>query len=91
MVAHDDRDAVFFRNGQDFFDAGAVAEVFDVDGIDFTAFDSVVDEVEIVAFRDFRFAAFFFGAEREQDSTVRQFLADGCQGFADSVEGRDVF
>jgi len=91
VVAHDDRYAVFFRDDQCFFDAGAVAEVFDVDGIDFTAFNSVADEVEIVAFRNFRFAAFFFSTEREQDSAVWQFLADSGQSFADSVEGRDVF
>ena len=54
-----------------FFYAGAVAEVFDVDGIDFTAFDSIIDEIEVVAFRNFHFAAFFFSAEREQDCAVR--------------------
>ena len=71
VVAHDDRDAVFLGDGEHFFDAGAVAEIFDVDGIDFTAFNSVTDKIEIVAFGDFRFAAFFPGAERKQNSDVR--------------------
>lgn len=45
MVARDDRDAVGLATAN-VFDAFAAAEVFDVDGIDFTAFDGVVDEVK---------------------------------------------
>lgn len=79
-----------FGDGQRFFDAFAAAEVFDVDGIDFTAFDGVVDEVEVVRFRNGCFTAFLLGTEGEQDGAVGKFPTDSGKCFADGVEGRYV-
>ena len=71
MAAHDDRDAVFFGNCQSLFDVLAVTEVFNVHSINGTAFDSIVQEREVVAFGNVRFAAFSFRAEGKQDGIVR--------------------
>ena len=90
MVAHDDGDVVGFGSGQGLFDAFAAAEVFDVNGVDFTAFDGVVDEVEVVGFRNGCFTAFFLCTEGEQNGSVGKFPANCVQGFADGFEGRDV-